>query len=80
MITVNIKKVLNGMVSLRDYIVRRCIERGTSLKVIHEGHYMVLSPTELEIRKRQLTHRLFKSKYGGPNYFLYDYQWKPNEN
>lgn len=75
--TVNIKKLLNGMVSLRDYIVRDCIKKGIPLRVIHGGLYMILSPTELETERFQLTRRVFKSKFGDRNYQLFDYSWKP---
>lgn len=81
MITVNVRKLLNGTVSLRDYTVQKCIERNIPLKVIYGDQYMILSPTELETKKRQLTRRLFKSKCGGQNYSLYDYEFNPvNEN
>jgi len=77
--TVNIRKLLNGTVSLRDYIVKKCTEKGTSLKVIHEGQCMIPSPAELVTKKFQLANRLFKSKFGGPNYQLFDYEWRPSK-
>jgi hypothetical protein len=83
MITVNVKKLFNGTISLRDFIIRKCVERGIPLKVIHGNQYMILSPTELVVKRFQLTNRVFKSKFGGRNYQLFDYQWNPltkNEN
>jgi virulence-associated protein VagC len=78
MITVKIRKLFRNMVSIRDYIVRKCILENVSLKIIHEGEYMILNPDDLKNKSFQLTKQKFDSKFiDNKKYELMDFYWNP---
>jgi hypothetical protein len=69
-----VKKLWNGRVSLRDYIVEKHIRNKEPIKVVYNMDEMVLSVRELEKRDSMTT---VKSKFNGKSYSLYDYVWRP---
>lgn len=71
---VEVKKLWNGRVSLRDYIVDAAIAKPESIMVRYGDDMMILSPMQLE-KKFSMTECI--SKYDGKPYKLYDYVWKP---
>ena len=71
-----VKKLWNGRVSLRDYIVEKHIRNKEPIKVIYNMDEMVLSVRELENRDSMTT---VKSKFDGKSYKLYDYVWRPQD-
>lgn len=71
-----VKKLWNGRVSLRDYIVEKHIRNKEPIKVIYNMDEMVLSVRELEKRDSMTT---VKSKFDGKSYKLYDYIWRPQD-
>jgi hypothetical protein len=73
----DVKKLWNGRVSLRDYIVEDQIKKQKSIMVRYEDDIMILSPMELE-KRDSMTECI--SKYNGQKYKLYDYVWKPKDN
>jgi hypothetical protein len=70
----DVKKLWNGRVSLRDYIVEDQIKKQKSIMVRYEDDIMILSPMDLEKRDSMTE---CTSKYNGQKYKLYDYVWKP---
>ena len=73
----SVKKLWGGSVSLRDYLIRRAIDEGQTLRVIYQGDYMDLTPDDLKAKAYQTTKQAFKSKINGKTYNLIDYRWKP---
>ena len=70
----DVKKLWNGRVSLRDYIVEEQIKKKKSIMVRYEDDIMILSPMELEKRDSMTE---CTSRFNGQKYKLYDYVWKP---
>jgi hypothetical protein len=71
---VEVKKLWNGRISLRDYVVDAALEKPESIMVRYKDDIMILSPMQLE-KKFSITE--CTSKYDGKKYKLYDYDWKP---
>lgn len=71
------KKLFNGFASVRDYIVKDCIEKRESLVIVYKGDKMTI-PFEF-LTEWQLHKKEFKSKYGTGNYTLYDYKFIDDE-
>ena len=70
----DVKKLWNGRVSLRDYIVEEQIKKNKSIIVRYQDDTMILSPLQLE-KRDSMTECI--SKFNGQKYKLYDYVWKP---
>ena len=70
----DVKKLWNGRVSLRDYIVEEQIRKKKSIIVRYQDDTMILSPLQLEKRDSMTE---CTSKFNGQKYKLYDYVWKP---
>lgn len=75
--TLKVRRLYKGMVSVRDYIIDECLLQNILLKIVHNGKYMILTPEQLVAKRSQMTRRIFKSKTGGANYQLFDYEWQP---
>jgi len=73
--TVGVKKLWNGCVSIRDYVVARALNDG-GLVVRFDGEQMFLSGEDLLKGKKDMT--LHRSKWGKNTYHLIDFDWKPN--
>lgn len=71
----NAKKLLNGYVSIRDYVITECLSRNQSILVKYEGEKMLLTPEDL-LKKRVQFHGIsFQSKYDSRSYTLVDYKF-----
>jgi hypothetical protein len=78
MIIVTVRKIYNGMVSIRDYLVERCLKENTPLKIVYRGQCMILSPDDLRDKGFKTTGIKFNSKfYRYKRFGLIDYWWKP---
>ena len=73
----HIEKLFNGFCSIRDYLVRQCIQDNKSLIILYQGKSMVLTPQDLKTKKHQLNSNRFISKWQG-SYALWDYEWMPD--
>lgn len=71
------RKIFNGYVSVRDYIVKKCREMNEDLIIYFGNEKMVLSPDELDCAI-QLNPKTIQSKFGG-SYKLYDFKWSPDK-
>jgi len=71
---VEVKKLWNGRVSLRDYIVDDALSKQQGIRVKYKDEMMMLSPGQLE-KKFSMTECV--SRYNGKKYKLYDYVWNP---
>ena len=69
-----VKKLWNGRVSLRSYVVDSQIKKNEPIKVTFKNDTMILSVREL-MKKDSMTEGT--SKFDGTKYKLYDYVWRP---
>lgn len=69
-----VKKLWNGRVSLRGYVVDSQIKKNEPIKVTFKNDTMILSVREL-MKKDSMTE--CTSKFDGTKYKLYDYVWRP---
>ena len=75
---VTVKKLFLGHVSIRDYIVNQCLNKGMGIVVKFDKRKMTISYDQLK-NKKQITKQLFSSKYGTKDYQLYDFPFVPDE-
>lgn len=74
---VKVTKLYKGLVELRDYDVKKCIDDNKSITVTYVDDSMELSPEELKNSVKSVS-KLFASKMGGKSYKLMGYVWNPN--
>jgi nucleosome binding factor SPN SPT16 subunit len=74
---VTVKKTFNGMVSVRDYLVEKCIARREDLVVEYKKAKMTV-PLERLMTKFQIHSRKFASKFNDESYTLYDFKFIPD--
>ena len=81
MITAHIKRLWQGNIaSVRDYIIKKALEREEDLRIVLEGtdQYMHFTPLELRVKKFQISQKRIESKINpGQYYLLVDFIWKP---
>jgi len=81
--TYKIKRLWNGLASVRDYMVEQCITEKEDLLLRLEKQdgttdMMLIPWQELSTRSFQATKQGFDSKVNrGQSYALVDFQWKP---
>jgi len=63
-------------VDIYSYDVQRCIKKNEQL-VIEVGEEKMIIPPERLKSYHKLTKEKFISKFGGKDYYLYSYRWKP---
>lgn len=73
---IEIRKIYRDSVDIKDYIVKKCIERNELLEITHGVDRMILTPLELEKDFINVSN-IFESKIGGRNYRLVSYAWDP---
>jgi hypothetical protein len=73
-----VKKLYKDCIDIRDYEVNEAIQKEESIKVKYDGDYMTLSPSDLLSKKKRVSN-LMKSKVGGKDYFLFSYEWIPDD-
>ena len=72
---VKVKKLYYGRASIRDYIVKKCIEKNQEICVHYKDQKMTLTVEDLK-NNFQFHVLNFKSKWGTKPYQLYDYLFK----
>ena len=79
MIETKVKKLWHGDISVRDYIIKKAINKKEDLKIIltKTGEEMVIDWDKLFKGKRNK--EIFKSKHNSLEYYLIDYLWKPEQ-
>lgn len=79
MITYTAKKIFNGHVSIRDYIVKKAIRENNAIQVYFEGEFMVLELHRLKHAVSTFHAKEFVSAFNkNKKYKLYDFVWRPN--
>jgi hypothetical protein len=66
------KKLWNGKASVRDYIVKKCLESMEPLVVHYQGKTMTIPPDRL-VNYTTWNKRTFNSKFGKKSYALFDF-------
>ena len=76
---VPVKVLFKGQASVRDYLAKKCIEKGEPCKIKHAGDVMTLSPEEITSKRVGISSREFESQHGTPAYRLWNYWWEPDQ-
>jgi hypothetical protein len=74
---IKVTKTYKGLVEVRNYDVKKCIENNEPMIISYAGESMELSPEELDSDVRSIS-KEFPSKMGGKPYKLYGYEWNPD--
>ena len=74
---ITLKKLYNGYASIRDYIIKECIQQEKEICVHYKNWKMTLTIKDLE-NCFQFHNQTFKSKWGTNSYQLYDFKFIPN--
>lgn len=73
---VTVKKLWHGSVSIRDYLVQKCIDNKEDLEIQYNGEVMKIPYEQLNLgRKNQMS---VKSNFKDEVYDLIDYFWIPD--
>lgn len=75
---VKVKKLFIGHVSIRDYIVEKCLQKKQGIVVNFKEKSMTILYEQLKNYK-QLTKDSFQSKFKNITYKLYDFPFIPDE-
>ena len=78
-----LRRLFNGLASIRDHDRERFINNGGVVLVVNDsGHdrKMTLSPHDLQERMFQISKRKFISKKGTAPYEMWDIKFKEDEN
>ena len=75
---VKVKKIFLGLISIRDYIVEKAIEKKEGLIVKFQNQEMTLRYEQLKNGSQFHRHK-FQSKYENKEYELIDFKFVPNE-
>jgi|TARA_R100000789_G_scaffold1118_1_gene3894 hypothetical protein len=73
-----VKKLFNGFASIRDYIIKKCVDSENDLIIEFEDKKMTVPLSKLD-NPFQLHEREFVSKYDGSKYKLYDFKFIPSD-
>jgi len=63
-------------VDVRSYIVQKAVRKHESLIIEIGGQRMIIPPERLKSYQK-LTNQKFISQFGGKDYKLFSYKWKP---
>lgn len=74
---VKIKKQWYGHVSVRDYVVKKAIDSGEPLTIIHNKQEMFIKNKDIEPLLKNCDRNIHKSKFNNSTYELIDIPWKP---
>ncbi len=64
---------------IRDYEVRKCLEKKENMIIKFKDKVMTLTSLELQTKLLRTSKYKFKSKIGGKDYYLYSYLWNPDD-
>ena len=73
-----VKKLFNGFASIRDHILKKCVDLENDLIIEFEDKKMTVPLSDLK-NPFQLHKKEFVSKYDGSKYKLYDFKFIPND-
>lgn len=76
---IEVRKLYQGCIDIRDYDVKHCIDNNESAEVHHAGDVMILTPEELNNKLVSVTGKMKSKVEGGRDYALYSYRWNPKK-
>lgn len=77
MITKTVKTLYKGMAGVPDKVVNEAMATGDGLGIWHDGDLMELSTSDLTAKRITIGAEVYSDKFGGADYRLYYYVWKP---
>ena len=77
--TITIKRLFNGLASVRDYVIDRCYKEGKDIIFVLNNEKMTVLHKELKSKSFQLSEKTFISKFNGKPYTLIDFKFKPDK-
>ncbi len=77
--TITIKRLFNGLASVRDYVIDRCYKEGKDIIFVLDNEKMTVLHKELKSKSFQLSEKTFISKFNGKPYTLIDFKFKPDK-
>lgn len=72
-----VKRLYNGLASLRDYQVQIAIQKGQDILIKYQNQKMTIPHDEIP-KRGTLSKVKTKSKYNGKEYKLVDFRFKPD--
>lgn len=76
---VPVRVLYKGQASVRDYLAKKCIEKGEPCKIKYAREVMTLSLEEITSKRVGISAREFPSQYDTPAYKLWNYSWEPDQ-
>ena len=73
-----VKKLFNGLASIRDHVLQRALKRKENLIIEYRGQRMTVPYSKLR-NPFQIHKKEFRSKYNGKIYELYDFPFEPDK-
>jgi len=73
---IKVKKLYCGFVSVRDYIIKKCLKEQKGIILKFEDKIMTIPYNKLKVF--QLHKRKFKSKFNNKEYELVDFKFIPD--
>ena len=73
---IKLKRLYNGLASLRSYVVDNAIKYNEPVTIECNGAKMTLTPEQLAKGSRNT--EVIHSKFNNVRYTLVDYKWTPN--
>ena len=77
--TIPIRRLFNGLASVRDYVIKRCHKEGKDIIFVLGNEKMTVLHKELKSKSFQLSEKTFISKFNGKPYALIDFKFKPDK-
>ena len=72
-----VQKVYNGKISIRDYEMKNCIDRGEDLEIVFKDYTMTIPKDK--VCEGIHTKNFQPARWGmNPTYELIDYPWRPD--
>lgn len=73
----SVKRLYNGLASLRDYHVQKAINQGKDILILFEDQKMKIPHDEI-LKRGTRSNVTAKSKYNGDEYTLIDFRFRPD--
>ena len=77
--TIPIRRLFNGIASVRDYVIDRCYKEGKDIIFVLGNEKMTVLHKELKSKSFQLSGKTFISKFNGKPYALIYFKFKPDK-
>jgi hypothetical protein len=76
---IKIKRLWNGLASVRDSVLNSCYKQGKDLVLVCDGQQMTIPNNKLLDKSFQISSKSFTSRYpNSPSYSLIDFKFTPD--